>query len=361
MLFFIKTKRQILLAPLMALTLGLASCGGNQTTTTPTDGNNTTPAPSGPSVSLTGAGATFPAPLYQRWFSEYNKVNPNVKVSYQSVGSGAGVEQFSQGTVDFGASDVAMKDEEMTSVAKGVVLLPMTAGSIVFAYNLPGVSELKLSRQVYVDILLGKISKWNDPAIASLNPGASLPDQAITVIYRSDGSGTTGVFTQHLSAVSGEWKTKVGDGKSVEWPVGIGAKGNEGVTAQIMQTEGAIGYIEFGYAQQQNISTATIENKAGSYIKPSSEAASKSLAAVTLPENLRAFLPDPEGAESYPIVSYTWILAYKKYDDPAKLKALKDVITWSLNDGQKFAPELGYIPLPETVVDKVEAALATIQ
>jgi phosphate transport system substrate-binding protein len=363
MLFFIKTKRQILLAPLMALTLGLASCGGNQTTTTtPTEGNNTTPPPAtGASVSLTGAGATFPAPLYQRWFSEYNKVNPNVQVSYQSVGSGAGVEQFSQGTVDFGASDVAMKDEEIAKVTKGVVLLPMTAGSVVFAYNLPGVTELKLSRKAYVDILLGKITKWNDAALTALNPGVSLPDQDITVVYRSDGSGTTGVFTKHLSAVSEEWKTKVGDGKSVEWPVGVGAKGNEGVTAQIMQTEGAIGYIEFGYAKQQNIAMATLENKAGSYIKPSPEAASKSLAAVTLPENLRAFLPDPEGADSYPIVSYTWILAYKKYDDPAKLKALKDVVTWSLNDGQKFAPELGYIPLPETVVDKVEAALATIQ
>jgi phosphate transport system substrate-binding protein len=355
MFFFIKTKRQILLAPLMALTLGLASCGGNQTTT----GENNTS--SGPSVSLTGAGATFPAPLYQRWFSEYNKINPNVQVSYQSVGSGAGVEQFSQGTVDFGASDVAMKDEEIAKVAKGVVLLPMTAGSIVFAYNLSGVTEMKLSRQVYIDILLGKITKWNDPALTALNPDVTLPDQSITFVYRSDGSGTTGVFTKHLSAVSEEWKTKVGEGKSVEWPVGIGAKGNEGVTAQIMQTEGAIGYIEYGYAKQQNIATATIENKSGSYIKPSPESASQALAAVELPENLRAFIADPEGADSYPIVSYTWIMAYKKYDDPNKLKAFKEVITWALNDGQKFSPDLGYIPLPENVVDRVEAALDTIQ
>ena len=357
MLFFIKPKSQILLAPLVALTVGLTACGGSQQTSTPTS----TPNSSGQTVSLTGAGASFPAPLYQRWFSEYNKTNPNVQVSYQSVGSGAGVEQFTQGTVDFGASDVAMKDEEIAKVQKGVVLLPVTAGSIVLAYNVPDVTELKLSRQVYVDIILGKITKWNDPAMTNLNPDVTLPDLPITVVYRADGSGTTGVFTKHLSEVSTEWKEKVGEGKSVEWPVGVGAKGNEGVTAQILQTEGAIGYIEFGYAKQQNIPTASLENKAGSYIKPSAESASKALAAVTLPENLRAFLPDPEGADSYPIVSYTWILAYQQYDDPSKLQAFQEVVTWVLNDGQSFSEELGYIPLPDNVVDKVEEALATIK
>jgi phosphate transport system substrate-binding protein len=362
MFFLNLPRKRVLFAPFLALTIGLASCGGGQQPPTETQGGDTpTPAAGGQKVSLVGAGASFPAPLYQRWFSEYNKVNPNVQVSYQSVGSGAGVEQFTQQTVDFGASDVAMTDEEIAGVARGVVLLPMTAGSIVFAYNLPGVDELKLSRQAYVDILLGKITKWNDPAIATLNPGATLPDQDITVVYRSDGSGTTGVFTKHLTAVSPEWADKVGEGKTVQWPVGIGAKGNEGVTAQIQQTQGAIGYIEYGYAKQQNITHATIENKAGQFVKSSSETASATLASVELPENLLAWISDPDGDQSYPIVSYTWIMAYKQYDDANKSQALKEVLTWALNDGQSFSPDLGYIPLPDTVVERVEQAVESIQ
>jgi phosphate transport system substrate-binding protein len=374
MIFFASTKRKLWLAPLLALSLSLASCGGSQTTapggestgstpdTSSTPESNTTASTSsGASASLTGAGASFPAPLYQRWFAEYNKQNPNVQVTYQSVGSGAGVEQFTQQTVDFGASDVAMTDEEITGIDKGVVMLPMTAGSIVLAYNLPDLEGLKLSRQVYADILLGKITKWNDSAITAINPDLQLPDTDITVVYRSDGSGTTGVFTQHMSAINAEWKEKVGDGKTVEWPVGIGAKGNEGVTAQILQTEGSIGYVEYGYAKQQEIPVASLENKAGGYIAPSSESAAQSLSAVTLPENLRAFITDPEGAESYPIVSYTWILAYQNYDDADKLNAFKEVINWSLTEGQSYAEELGYIPLPENVVTKVETALERIQ
>ena len=348
--FIIPAKKQLWLAPLLAATLSIASCGGSETATT--GGSK--------SVSLTGAGASFPAPLYQRWFAEYNQTNPNIQVTYQSVGSGAGVEQFTQQTVDFGASDVAMKDEEITKVDRGVVLLPMTAGSIVLAYNLPGVEELKLSRQVYVDLLLGKIKKWNDKAIAEINPDIQLPDQPITVVYRSDGSGTTGVFTKHLSSISPEWEKKVGSGKTVSWPTGVGAKGNEGVTAQILQTEGSIGYIEYGYAKQQSISVASLENQSGNYISPSSESAASALSAVTLPENLRAFITDPEGEDSYPIVSYTWILAYQNYDDPDKLDAFKNVINWSLTDGQAYAEELGYIPLPDNVVEKVEAKLGTI-
>jgi phosphate transport system substrate-binding protein len=357
-------RRKALFVPLLTLALGLTACGGTQTTAPPT---NSTTAPTtteddgGKSVSLTGAGASFPAPLYQRWFSEYNKQHPNVKVSYQSVGSGAGVEQFTQGTVDFGASDVAMDDEEIAAVKQGVALLPMTAGSIVLAYNLPDVPQLKLSRQVYVDILLGKIKKWNDPAIAKINPEATLPDTEITVVYRSDGSGTTGVFTKHLSAVDPEWAEKVGDGKTVEWPTGVGAKGNEGVTAQILQTEGSLGYVEYGYAKQQEMPAATLENKAGEYVAPSGETAASALSAVTLPENLRAFLTDPEGKDSYPIVTYTWLLAYQNYDDPDKLKALKEVVNWSLTDGQAFAEELGYVPLPPAVVQKVQTKLETIK
>lgn len=345
-------KGKALFAPFLALTLGLTACGGG----------GQTGEGGGKSVSLTGAGASFPAPLYQRWFNEYNKDNPNIKVSYQSVGSGAGVEQFTQGTVDFGASDVAMKDEEIAAVERGVALLPMTAGSIVLAYNLPGVDELQLSRQVYTDILLGKITKWNDRAIAAINEGVDLPDSNITVVYRSDGSGTTGVFTKHLEAISPEWAETVGSGKTVEWPTGIGAKGNEGVTAQIVQAEGSLGYIEYGYAKQQpDISTATLENKAGNFVEPSGEAAAEALGAATLPENLRAFVTDPEGEDSYPIVTYTWLLAYENYDDPDKLQAFKDVVNWSLTDGQAYAEELGYIPLPDNVVEKVQTKLDTIQ
>lgn len=356
MISTVSLRKKAWLAPILALSLSLTACGGAETSSDSADGGG-----GGASASLTGAGASFPAPLYQRWFSEYNKQNPNVKVAYQSVGSGAGVEQFTQGTVDFGASDVAMKDEEITAVDRGVALLPMTAGSIVLAYNLPDVPELKLSRQTYVDILMGKIKKWNDQAIAELNPDAKLPDSNITVVHRSDGSGTTGVFTKHLSAINPDWKEKVGEGKTVEWPTGIGAKGNEGVTAQILQTEGSIGYIEYGYAKQQEIPTATLENKAGKYVAPSEESAANALGATTLPENLRAFVSDPEGEESYPIVTYTWILAYENYDDANKLQAFKDVVNWSLTDGQDYAAELGYIPLPDNVVEKVKGKLDTIQ
>lgn len=353
--------------PVLALTLSLAACGGQQTadnntskdaTGTATDTTATNPTKKldlGGNIALTGAGASFPAPLYSSWFTDLNKKYPNLQVNYQSVGSGAGVEQFIKGTVDFGASDVAMKDEEIQKVDKGVILLPVTAGSIVLAYNLPDVPELKLPRAVYTDILLGKIKSWDDPLIAKANPGAKLPKQPITVVYRADGSGTTGVFTKHLSAISPEWKTKVGDGKSVKWPVGVGAKGNEGVTAQILQTQGSIGYTEYGYAKQNNLKFAALENKAGNIVAATEESASKTLAAVTLPENLRAFITDPEGADSYPIVTYTWIMAYKKYD-AAKGKAIEAMIEYALTDGQKLANELGYVPLPQNVIAKVAAA-----
>lgn len=354
--------------PLAALSLSVVACSSSTPTATTSPEASATPA-SAPATTaiatvegtLSGAGASFPAPIYQRWFSEINKVNPKLQISYQSVGSGAGVKQTIAGTVDFGASDVAMKDDEITQVKKGIVMLPMTAGSIVMGYNLPGVTGLKLSRTTLIDILLGKITKWNDPAIVALNPDLKLPDQEIKVVYRSDGSGTTSVFTSHLSAISPDWKAGPGEGKTVQWPVGIGAKGNEGVTAQILQTQGALGYIEYGYAKQQNISMATLENKAGKFIEPNPDSAAKTLASVVLPENLRAFITDPEGPDSYPIVSYSWILAYKQYDDPNKAKAVKEMVNWSLTEGQKFAPELGYVPLPTEVVTKVKAAAETIK
>ncbi|TAG46777.1 MAG: phosphate ABC transporter substrate-binding protein PstS, partial [Oscillatoriales cyanobacterium] len=358
----------------MAIALSLAACGGGSTTTSssPSPGSDTAATPGAApvaaatntklalasDVAITAAGASFPAPLYQRWFQDFNKINPKVQINYQSVGSGAGIEQFTKGTVDFGASDTAMKDDEIAKVPadKGVILLPMTAGSIVIGYNLPDVPELKLPRDVYTEIFQGKITKWNDPKIAAANPGAKLPDQAITVIHRSDGSGTTAVFTKHLSAISPDWKTAVGDGKTVEWPktgTFIGAKGNEGITAQILQTAGSVGYIEYGYAKNNNVKFASLQNKAGTFVTPTDDSASKALATVPLPENLRAFIEDPEGAESYPIVTYTWMLVPKKVADPNKAKTIEAMVEYGLNEGQKVSSELGYVPLPASVKEKV--------
>ncbi len=355
----IKPARMAFSLSVIALTFGVGACQGPTADNATAPEGNVAPADTGKlaltgTVSLTGAGASFPAPIYQRWFQEFNQKNSQVRVNYQSVGSGAGIKQFMEGTVDFGASDVAMKDEEIQTMNREVLMLPMTAGGIVLAYNLPGVETgLRLSREVYVDILMGEITQWNDPRIIEANPGVTLPDQPISVVYRSDGSGTTGVFTKHLSAISPKWKEQVGEGTTVEWPTGIGSKGNEGVTASIQQTAGAIGYVEYGYAKNNNINMAALENKAGTFVVPSDEAASKTLSAVELPDNLRAFISDPEGAESYPIVSYTWLLAYQDYSDPQKAQALSAAIEYGLNEGQKVAPELGYVPLPLNVRQKV--------
>ncbi len=324
-------------ASALTLAVGLAACGGG----------------GGQQVNIVGAGASFPAPLYQRWFQDLSNSNPNLQVDYQSVGSGAGIERFVQKLVDFGASDVAIKDEDIAKVDRGVFMLPVTAGSIVLAYNLPGVNDLKLSREAYIDIFLGKITKWNDPKITQDNPGVNLPDQNITAVYRSDGSGTTGFFTKHLSAISPEWKEKVGEGTSVQWPTGLGGPKNDGVAAQIAQNEGAIGYVEYGFAKMGGLPTASLQNKSGTFVKATDESASATLAVVQLPENLRAFITDPEGNNSYPIVTYSWILAYQQYDDPEKAKAVEIAIEYGLNEGQQVAPELGYIPLPPNVRQKV--------
>lgn len=310
---------------------------------------------------LSGAGASFPAPLYQRWAAEYNKVNPSVQVNYQSVGSGAGVKQFTQGTVDFAASDAAMSDEEIAKVKAGVVMIPATAGSIVIAYNLPGVTDLKLSRDAYAGIFLGKVANWNDPIIAKDNPGVTLPNLPINVAYRSDGSGTTFVFTKHLSAISKDFADTVGSDKSVQWPVGVGGKGNEGVTALVKQSPGTVGYVEYGYAVNNGLATAQLQNKAGNFIKASDESGAATLASVQLPENLRIWPQDPTGAQDYPIATFTWLLLYKQYADANKLKALKEFVTYGLTDGQKFAGELGYIPLPAPVVEKAKAALESVK
>ena len=312
-------------------------------------------------ITLQGAGATFPAPLYERWFAEYNKLHPNVQVNYQALGSGAGIKDFQQNLVDFGASDAAMTDAEMAAVKQGAVLIPATAGSEALAYNVPDAPpDLRLSREAYVGIFLGKITQWNDPAIAKANPGAKLPDTKITVVTRSDGSGTTFIFTSHLSAISDAWKSGPGAGKSVNFPVGVAGKGNAGVTALIKQTPGAIGYVEYGYAKQTSLPMATLENKAGKFVKADLQTAKNSLASVKLPENLRAWITDPAGDDSYPIVSYTWLLCYKKYDKANVMEAVKALIKFGLTQGQTYSEELGYVPLPANVVAASTKALDQI-
>lgn len=312
-------------------------------------------------VKLTGAGASFPAPLYNKWFKDYNGLHSNVQVDYQSVGSGSGVKNFINKTVDFAASDAGMKAEEIAQVDVGVQLLPMTAGAVVLTYNLEGVPELKLSREAYVGIFLGKITKWDDPAIAKTNPGVKLPGSPINVIVRADSSGTTFVFSQHLAAVSPEFAKSPGVNTMPNWPVGTRSKGNEGVTASIRTTPGSIGYIEYGYAKGQGLPIAVLENKAGKFVKASTPSAQASLATVEMPANLMAWMPDPAGDDSYPIVTYTWLLCYKRYQDANKLKALKEVIQYGLTEGQKNSDQLGYVPLPAPVVTKVKEALNNIQ
>jgi phosphate transport system substrate-binding protein len=311
---------------------------------------------------LQGAGATFPAPLYQRWIAEYTKSNPNVQINYQAVGSGAGIKQFTQNLVAFGASDAAMKDDEIAAVKQGVVLIPATAGSVVLAYNLPGVTDLKLSREAYSGIFLGKVTKWNDPAIAKTNSGAKLPDTAITVCSRSDGSGTTFVFTKHLSTINPEFKDKVGEGTSVTWPTGVAGKGNDGVTALIKQSPGAIGYVEYGYAKNNKLTFASLENKAGQFVTATTASGEATLATTKFPGDiLRAWPSDPDVKEAYPISTFTWILLYKKYENKEQGEAVKKFVEFGLSDGQKFAEELGYIPLPKEIVVKDLEALKTAQ
>jgi phosphate transport system substrate-binding protein len=314
-------------------------------------------------VKIQGAGASFPAPLYMKWFKTYSSAHPGVQIDYQSVGSGKGVQQVIEKIVDFGASDAAMTAEEMAKVDVGVQLLPMTAGSIVLAYNLERVDHLKLTREAYVGIFLGKVTKWNDAKIAAANPGVSLPDGGVNVVVRSDGSGTSYVFTKHLSALSDEFAKQVGTNKQPNWPVGTKANKNDGVAASLIQTPGSIGYIEYGYAKlnPSKLKMAELQNKAGKFVAPAIESGQAALAAITLPEDLIAWMPDPDGEKSYPIVTFTWIIAYKKYPDAQKAQTLKDALGYCLTDGQKAAEPLGYIPLPAGTVSKVKAALDNIK
>jgi phosphate transport system substrate-binding protein len=313
-------------------------------------------------ITMNGSGATFPAPLYMRWASDFRKSNPDITVNYQGVGSGAGVKQFTDGITDFGASDVAMTDTEIAKVSDNVLMLPATAGTIVLAYNLPGVlAGLKLSREAVAGILLGTVKVWNDPLIARENPDARLPDIPVTVVTRADGSGTTAAFTAHIAAISPVFAKKVGSGKQVDWPVGVFGKGNDGVTTLIKQTPGAIGYVEYGYAAINKLTMASLQNKSGHFIVPTIGSGAASLASVSLPDDFRAFITDPEGAEDYPIATFSWLLVKKTYADPAKAAAIKAFVNYGLTAGQQAAPELGYISLPAPVVAKVTAALQNVK
>ncbi len=314
-------------------------------------------------IRLIGSGASFPAPIYLTWFKDFSKKTANVTVDYQSKGSGAGVQDFLNKTVDFAASDSAMKKEDIAKIGEGVQLLPMTAGEIVLAYNLPGNPKgLKLPRDVYSNIFLGKITRWNDPKIVAANPGIKLPDLPITVVVRADSSGTTAVFTKHLATINAEFNKVLGEGNTVNWPASdkfIKSPKNDGVTATIRQTPGAIGYIEYGFAKLAKVDFALLENKAGKFVGPGNGA--ETLAAVKLPEDMIAWLPDPDGAKSYPITSYTWMLFRKNNADPAKAKAMREMIEYGLTEGQKSADAMGYIPLPAVVVEQVRKAAANIK
>jgi phosphate transport system substrate-binding protein len=352
--------RAIKLAALIFFVAACSKEGANSSSTA-----SSTTRSSGQSVDLTGAGATFPYPIYSKWFSDYATLT-GVKINYQSIGSGGGIRQLSEGTVDFGASDSPMSDDELAKAKGGAILhFPTVLGADVITYNLPGVTTaLKFTPGAIADIFSGRIKKWNDTRIASLNPGVTLPAQDILVVHRSDGSGTTYIFTDYLSTAVPSWKTSVGKGKEVKWPVGLGAKGNEGVSGQVKQTPGSIGYVELAYAKQNNLPIAAIRNKNGQFVAASVAAVTAAAAGVAkgLPANTdyRISIVDAPGADSYPISSFTWILVYQHQTDPVKGKKLVDFLSWAFTDGERVAPTLDYAPLPAEMATAVKARLANI-
>ena len=354
--------RALKLAALMLLAVACAKEGANSSSSSSTASSTVA---SGGSVDLTGAGATFPYPIYSKWFSDY-ATSTGVKINYQSIGSGGGIRQLSEQTVDFGASDGPMSDEELAKAKGGPILhIPTVLGADVITYNVPGITApLKLTSSAIADIFMGRIKKWNDTRLASLNPGVSLPNQDILVVHRSDGSGTTYIFTDYLTTAVPAWKTSVGKGKEVKWPVGLGAKGNEGVAGQVKQTPGSVGYVELAYAKQNGLPIAAVRNKAGQFVQASIEAVTAAAAetAKALPANTdyRISIVDAPGAGSYPISSFTWILVYQHQTDAVKGKKLVDFLKWALTDGEKSAVTLDYAPLPAEMATTVKAKLATI-
>ncbi|MGA2334705.1 MAG: phosphate ABC transporter substrate-binding protein PstS [Terriglobales bacterium] len=312
---------------------------------------------------LNGAGATFPYPMYSKWFSEYNKLHPDVQINYQSIGSGGGIRQVLNGTVDFGASDGPMTDEQLKEAKTKILHIPTVLGADVPAYNVPGVSgELKFTPEALAGIFLGKIQKWNDPAIAQVNPGVNLPNQSIIVIHRSDGSGTTYIFTDYLSKISKEWDATVGKGTSVKWPVGLGGKGNEGVAGQIRQLQGSIGYVELIYAAENKITYGSVRNAAGNFVKASLDTVTEAAASSPkMPADFRVSITNAPGKTAYPISSFTWLLIPVQAKDPKKGKIIADFLNWMVTDGQKMTSQLSYAPLPQNVVEKVKAAIKQVQ
>jgi phosphate transport system substrate-binding protein len=315
-------------------------------------------------VQINGAGATFPYPIYSKWFSEYNKLHPSVEINYQSIGSGGGIRQLSNQTVFFGATDGPMTPEQMLAAPGKILHLPTVLGAVVPVYNIPGVStQLKFTGGLLADIFLGKITKWNDPTIMKLNPGVNLPGTDITVVHRSDGSGTSYIFVDYLAKLSAEWKQKVGVATAVNWPVGVGGKGNEGVSGLVTQTPGSIGYVELIYALQNKVSYGAVQNMAGDFVTATVESVSAAAAEAvkSMPADFRVSITNAPGKGVYPISSFTWLLLYENPKDKAQAKIMVDFVKWALTDGQKFAPDLGYAPLPEAVVKLELAALTHVK
>ncbi len=312
---------------------------------------------------INGAGATFPYPIYSKWFDEYGKAHPDVRINYQSIGSGGGIRQLTAKTVTFGASDGPMTDEQLKAAPGPVLHLPTVLGGVVPVYNVEGAPDLKFSGPLLADIFMGKVTKWNDPEVAKENPGVVLPATAITVAHRSDGSGTSYIFCDYLSKVSPEFKDKVGVSTSVNWPVGVGGKGNEGVSGLVKQTPGSIGYVELIYALQNKMPFGAVKNRDGRYLKASlqSVTAAAAGAAANMPADFRVSITDAPGPEAYPISSFTWILLYQNPDDRAKARKMVDFMKWALTDGQKFTGDLGYAPLPDAVVKQELDALGRTQ
>jgi phosphate transport system substrate-binding protein len=313
-------------------------------------------------TTLNGAGATFPNPMYSKWFSEYNKLHPDVQINYQSIGSGGGIRQVLNGTVDFGASDTPMSDEQLAQAKTKILHIPTVLGAVVPAYNVSGISgEVKFTPEALAGIFLGKIQNWNDPAFAKVNPGVKFPNQPIIVIYRSEGSGTTFIFTDYLSKISQDWANSVGKGASVKWPVGVGGKGSEGVAGQIRQLQGSIGYVELIYAVENKITYGSVQNAAGNFVKASLDGVTEAAASVkTMPADFRVSITNAPGKTAYPISSFTWLLIPAQASDPKKGKIMADFLEWMASDGQKMTTQLSYAPLPANVVDKVKAAIKPI-
>lgn len=313
---------------------------------------------------INAAGATFPYPIYSKWFDEYHKLHPNVQINYQSIGSGGGIRQLLDKTVDFGASDGPMTDDQLKQASVKILHFPTVLGADVPSYNIPGVAaELKFTPEALAGIFLGKVTKWNDPAIAGANPGVKLPAEDIVVVHRSDGSGTTYIWTDYLSKVSDEWSSKIGKNTSVNWPVGLGGKGNEGVAGLIKQTPDSIGYVELIYAVQNNIPYGSVRNAAGEFVKPSLAGVSAAAAgaATSMPDDFRVSITNAPGKAAYPISSFTWLLIPAQIQDSAKKMAIKDFLTWMLTSGQQFCEPLAYAKLPKEVVAKEQKAIAMIQ